>query len=253
MDLEASGGSSTSDHGTGRPDTQPRGNDRPFRGRCPDCATRGVCLIGSLPQASAGIGPAVRERTFHQGDMLSREGDLSSHFKIIKIGMVFLCRSTAAGAPRPVAVSGRGTAFGIFGFMAHPNQVSVVAASAGRYCEIATERIQSLSGNDRTFRRRLEKLYVDTVAIFARWAEAMGRGSVSARVAAALLLLTDSQRSTSITIPSHSALAELLGTTRESVARALATLEADGGVIRKSPRRCEVFPEMLRDRLAAAK
>jgi CRP-like cAMP-binding protein len=195
----------------------------------------------------------VRERTFHQGDMLTREGDVSSHFKIIKIGMVFLCRNTAGGAPRPVAVSGRGTAFGIFGYMAQPNQVSVVAASSGRYCEIATEKVRSLSGNDRTFRRRLEKIYVDTVAIFAGWAEAMGRGSVNARVAAALLLLTDSQRSTAITIPSHSALAEMLGTTRESVARALAALEAGGGVIRKSPRRCEVFPGLLRERLAAAK
>jgi CRP/FNR family cyclic AMP-dependent transcriptional regulator len=182
--------------------------------------------------------------------MLSREGDVASHFKLIKIGTVFLCRNAPEGASRPVAVSGRGTAFGIFSYLNLPNQVSVVAGSSGRYCEIAAERIQSLACNDKSFRARLEKVYVDTVGVLASWAEAIGRGSILTRVAASLLLLADNQRSTVITIPSHTALAETLGTTRESVARALAMLEASESVLRKSPRRCEIFPELLRERLA---
>ena len=253
MDVEAGGRLSASQRDDGRTDPPPRSKEAVVRGRCADCATRELCLIGSLPHASTGIGPMVRERTFHQGEMLSREGDVASHFKIIKIGMVFLCRNTAAGTPRPVAVSARGTTFGIFGYMTQPNQVSVVASSSGRYCEIAIERVESLARNDSSFRQRLQKVYVDTVAIFAAWAEAIGGGNVVTKVASSLLLLMGSQRSTAITIPSHSAMAEMLGTTRESVARALATLEADGGVIRKSPRRCEVFPGPLRERLAGAK
>ena len=219
------------------------------RGGCAHCATRPLCLIGALPQASAGIGPLVRERSFHAGEMLSREGDVASHFRLIKIGTIFLCRNASEGAPRPVAVSGRGTAFGICSYVNLPNQVSVVAGSSGRYCEIAAERIQSLARNDKSFRARLEKIYVDTLGVLASWAEAIGRGSILARVAASLLLLADNQNSTAITIPSHTALAEMLGTTRESVARALATLEASESVLRKSPRRCEIFPELLRERL----
>lgn len=237
----------------GGPQADSSSSNNNSRSRCADCATRELCLIGSLPQAHAGIGPLVRERSFHAGEMLSREGDMASHFKIVKIGSIFLCRNSAGGPARPIAISGRGSTFGIFSYLSVPNQLSVVAGSSGRYCEIAADRVQSLARNDSAFRARLEKIYVDTVSVLANWAEAIGRSSVLARVAASLLLLADSQRSASITIPSHTALAKMLGTTRESVARALATLEASAGLLRKSPRRCEIFPESLRARLAGTR
>lgn len=229
------------------PETQTGPRMPTARGRCADCATRALCIVGSLPQAAAaGLGPQMRERTFRQGDLLSRQGDRASHFKILKVGMVYLCREDIDGLTRPVAVGGRGNVFGICSFLQMPNQVTVVAATSGRYCEIATERVESLVHNDRAFRDRLGRIYAESIGHFAKWANALGRRSVPAQVGATLLLLAESQHTDSITLPPHTALAELLGTTRESVARALATLEAAGGVLRNGLRRCEIYPEVLR-------
>lgn len=230
------------------PESPPGSRPPAGRGRCADCATRPLCIVGSLPQAAAaGLGPQVRERTFRQGDLLSRQGDTASHFKILKVGMVYLCREDIDGLTRPVAVGGRGNVFGICSFLQMPNQVSVVAATSGRYCEIATERVESLVHNDRGFRDRLGRIYAESIGHFAKWANALGRRSVPAQVGASLLLLAESQRSDSLTLPPHTALAELLGTTRESVARALASLEAAGCLMRNGLRRCDLYPEAMRD------
>jgi CRP/FNR family transcriptional regulator, cyclic AMP receptor protein len=218
---------------------------------CGDCATRDRCLIGSLPQAATGLGPAVRERTFGKGEMLSRQGDKATHFRLVKLGTVFVCRGTATGAVRPVAIAGRGMVMGLCGYLRQPNQVSIVADTSGRCCELPLETIQSLASNDPNFRENLGKAYSDNFGLIARWAEAVGRRSVTAQVAASLQVLMDDQRSVNVIIPSHTALAQLLGTTRETVARSLAALEADGLLRRDGMRRCEVRPDALREWLGA--
>lgn len=218
---------------------------RAFRDPCGACATREICLIGGLPQAADNLGPLVRERSFHQGEMLSNEGELSTHFRIVKVGMLFLCRRSAQGETRPVALSERGSAYGICSYLTQPNQVSVVAASSGRCCEIPTARIEALALADKAFRDRLGTFLVDAVSRLAQWAQAIGSRGVLAQVANVLRLLAAGQRSSSIVIPSHTALAEMLGTTRESVARALASLESAGCLTRTGLRRCEIHPQPL--------
>jgi CRP-like cAMP-binding protein len=227
--------------------------ERDRRDTCGECATRDRCIMGSLPQAGAGIGPARRERPFQQGEAVTREGELSRHLRIVKVGWVFLCRTRLDGSARPVAIAGRGAMLGSFSYMRQPNPVSAVTGSSVRACEFGTEQIQSLASNDPGFRQRLEKVFCDNVGLVAAWSEATGYRTVTAQVAASVQLLAAQQRSTSVAIPSHTALASLLGTTRESVARALAGLESAGYLLRKSQGRCEVFPGPLREWLTAQK
>lgn len=223
----------------------------PPRTRCRDCATRELCLIGGLPAAVVDLGPVRRERSFSRRETLSREGELGSHFKIVKVGMVFICRASSEGVARPVAIAGPGAVFDFSSYLSQPNQVSAVAGSSGRCCEIPTDRIESLARSDKTFRERIGEVYGENFGMLAKWAEALGRRNVVAQVAASLQLLAANQHGSSVTIPSHTDLAELLGTTRESVARALATLEAAQCLRRTSLRRCEVFPGPLRQWLSA--
>lgn len=227
------------------------GKGTPPRIRCSDCATRELCLVGGRPAAAVDLGPVLRERSFSRREMLSREGELGSHFKIIKVGMVFVCRASSEGVARPVAIAGPGAVFDFSSYLSQPNQVSAVASSSGRCCEIPTDRIESLAHNDNTFRERIGKVYGNSIGILAKWAEALRGRNVVTQVAVSLQLLAADQRGSSVTIPSHTALAGLLGTTRESVARALATLEAAQCLRRRSLRRCEVFPGPLRQWLSA--
>lgn len=213
--------------------------------RCTDCATRDRCVIGSLPQAAAGFGAALRERSFAPGEVLLREGHRTSHFRIVKLGTAFICRSSHAGEMRPLAIASRGMPFGLGGFLKQPNQVSLVAASSGRYCELAVEALSTLSRSDPAFRARLDGALNDNFGLLARWAEAVGRKSVVSRVAAGMRLLAEDQKSSTVVIPSHAALARLFGTTRETVARAFASLEADGCLVRQSSRRCDLMAPRL--------
>jgi CRP/FNR family cyclic AMP-dependent transcriptional regulator len=218
--------------------------------RCSACATRSVCMIGALPQSGAGIGPAARERSFRQGEMLSREGETATHVRILKVGTAFLCRDGDAHPCRPIALVASGSVFGLFGALALPSEVSAVAASSGHFCEISRERMQSLARNHEGFHRVLHRACAAEVGALAAWAQVLGRRG-PAQVASALLLMADNQRTSRLTIPAHTALAELLGTTRESVARAFAALEAAQCLTRAARHRCEVHVEALRAWLAA--
>jgi hypothetical protein len=139
--------------------------ERDRRDTCGECATRDRCIMGSLPQAGAGIGPARRERPFQQGEAVTREGELSRHLRIVKVGWVFLCRTRLDGSARPVAIAGRGAMLGSFSYMRQPNPVSAVTGSSVRACEFGTEQIQSLASNDPGFRQRLEKVFCDNVGL----------------------------------------------------------------------------------------
>lgn len=215
------------------------------RSKVAQCATRMYCFVGSVPKAATVIGPLVLERSFQQGEMIAREGDGESVLRVIKIGTVVACRNDAGGTPRPVGFSARGTAFGIVGYLGQSNMLSVVAASSGRYCEIPADAVRLLEHDDEAFRQRLGQLYIDNMRIAVRWTAVLSRKGIAAQVTGVLQLLAEYEHSTSISIPSHTVAAQLLGTTRESLARALATLEQSGCLVRTSLRRCEIYPQSL--------
>lgn len=213
---------------------------------CANCAARWVCSIGSQPQAAAAIGPALRERSFKSGDTLVRQGEMGQHVRIVKVGTVFYCRDDTNGQPRPVALYGRGAMPGLASFAGRKHVVTVVANTSGRYCEIHVEHLQSLAQNDPGFLTRLAQAHSDNAERMAQWAAVIAHRTVVSQVAASVLLLQEVEHSTRITIPSHAALASLLGTTRESVARALTVLENEGCLTRKPARHCDVAVEPLR-------
>jgi len=217
---------------------------------CTACALRKACLVGRLPQSIHELGPLIREGRFRQGETLSREGDFSAHVRVVKAGMVLLCRRSSQGVSRPVAVARPSAVFGICSYLTQPNQVSVLAATSGRYCEIETARVLGLAKDDKAFRQQVGHCLVNAVSTLAQWAEAIGNRNVVTQVANVLRLLAASQGGTSVTLPSLTALGEMLGTTRESVARALTSLEACGCLLKSSLRRYDIHLPSLTSWLA---
>jgi DNA-binding GntR family transcriptional regulator len=70
------------------------------------------------------------------------------------------------------------------------------------------------------------------------------------QLAYVVVLLADANRTPVVELPTHSALAELLGTTRETIARALGTLQSEGGIRRLERKHCEVYRRKLLDRVS---
>lgn len=215
-------------------------------GKCVDCASYQFCIIRGLSRTDpVDAGALFKEHSFKKGEILSREGEHVNHLRVVKVGTVYLCRSGSSGRINPIAIFGQGTVVGMCSYFGQPNQVAVVAGSSGRYCEISTELMVSLARNDQKIWDQIGLVHSVTFGLLAKWAEAISRPNISGRVANSLRLLMEVHRSSTVPLPSHTALAHLLGTTRESVARALAMLEAEGCITRRGSRCCEVMQESL--------
>lgn len=211
--------------------------------RCPRCVIYHDCAFRSLPLCSPTTGCAmVQERRFTAGELLRQEGDDWGVVQVIKVGNVLASRRGPDGVSRPVALWGRGHIMGRLEPSTEPNALSCQAVSSGRVCEVRLEDVGSLPQDFRDF---MTRGYARAFALLADWAQVTRVRGVAGQVAAALVQLGRIQASTLVQLPGHLALAALLGTSRESVARALSQLERAGAVRRQGRSHCELDNERL--------
>lgn len=219
---------------------------------CSLCATRFACVASRVPtQELSAFQPLIRKKSVQRGDVLAKEGEVAGAVRVVKVGSAFGYRRGLDGRSRPVGIIGRGGSFGVYGVFGQCTPVSAVAASPARVCEIPVTTLKELSGRHRDFSDYLQKTAVDSCGRMAAWSEAMRVRGVTNQLAYSLLLLAEAQSATVVELPTHIALAELLGTTRETVARGLSALEEEGGIRRGERKKCEVVRETLLGRLNA--
>lgn len=211
-----------------------------------DCATRSNCMVGMLaPENLAIASPLVRESAFRSGDEISPEGEVASSVKIIKVGTLFGYRTGKDGRRRPIGIAGRGSVFGMYGCFGRPNQVSGVAVSAGRYCELSIRHLEEKTRWGDAFREQLIAGCIRSFGLTADWSAVMRLRTVVKQLAYTLFLLSEVQASPVVQLPTHTALAELLGTTRESVVRGLVLLEGEGCIAKLERKKCHVYGDRL--------
>lgn len=192
-------------------------------GHCRSCAIRHTCVLGQVADTErALVEPQVRQRTFHPGDALVEEGIVARDLFIIKLGTAFAYRRGLDGRSRPIGVIHRGNAVGMFGIFEYRNQASAIAMSTVRACEIPIAAVRDLREYGSKF---LLRAVTENFAAMAAWAEAMRLSGVTNQLAYGIVLLAEAAKSPVIELPSHVALAEMLGTRRETIARALNTLK----------------------------
>lgn len=208
---------------------------------CEDCAIRAACTLNRLAQGErARLEPQVRERVFHRGDVLLEEGQMATSVRVVKLGIVFGYRHGLDGRSRPIGVVNRGSALGIFGTFEMPSQARCVALTTVRACEIPVAELRAMCTCGSSLLRQVTQAVTDMFAALTAWSEAMRLPGLVNQLAYVLVLLADANNHPVVQLPSHAALAELLGTRRESIARALGLLEREGGIQRQECKRCEV-------------
>lgn len=202
--------------------------------RCPDCASRAACAVGKLPQAERErLAPLIRELSFHKGDVLQEQEQVASKLRFVKIGTVQLVRRGVDGERRVIALIGRGQALGAFALLGQPEALSGVSAAATRVCEIDVAMLHGQGLLAGRFLAELVQLQVQSFGRLADWAHMTRLRGARGRLLAALCLLAVEQGSSCIRMPSQAALAELLGATRETVARSLRALIATRDIVRR--------------------
>jgi len=220
---------------------------------CQSCAIRHECVLGRLGEAErALLEPHIRPRIFHRGDALVVEGEIASLVRILKLGTAFAYRRGLDGRSRPIGVINRGNAFGIFGMFESPNQASGIALTTIRICEIRVAALRDMSACRSQLLVQAVRAVTQNFAAMAAWSEAMRLPGLVNQLAYVVLLLADASKSSVVVLPSQSALADLLGTRRETIARALRALDCEGGIRRLERKRCEVYPSKLLMRLKQA-
>ena len=213
----------------------------PLRKGCPACACQSQCLLGQQHEAvRQRWAPHVTERPFRKGERLLEQGTAAPAFKIIKVGSALALRRGDDGVERPVGMLGGGQSLGSTALLLQPAALSCLALSAGRVCEVSVDAVLGQGLVDAPFLRSLALAYAQGSARLADWARVMRIRGVAGQLAGALLQMAALQRSTLVRLPSHTVLAALLATTRETIARTLRLLDAQQCLVRRDRWHCEI-------------
>jgi len=208
---------------------------------CQLCAARRSCLIGQLPaEQQDRLAPFQKERSFRKGQSLQGQGTEGDMLLSIKLGTVMATRQGADGRAHPVAMLGRGHMLSLFCVLGHPTELGAEALSTGRICEVPIAALRDQQIIDADFTDALYAALVRTFASLADWGQVMRLRGLQRQLVAALLLLAAEQGTRSVRLPSQTALAALLSTSRESVARTLRQLEEAGHLRRIDRWHCEL-------------
>ncbi|MDA8522240.1 Crp/Fnr family transcriptional regulator [Acidovorax sp. NCPPB 4044] len=211
------------------------------RKTCHDCSSRHQCLIGRQSDAARAPWAAmVEERRFRKGDVLQHQGETAGAVAVIKVGTALLQRAGADQVARPVAIAGCGQALGTSAVLGTPEDLTWVALMEGRLCEVPAAALLRAGGGGTEFLQSLLREEVQARARLADWSGLLRRRGVTAQLASALLQLSQLQRSTLVRLPTHTVLASLLATTRETVARSLTQLALHGAVVRHDRWHCAI-------------
>ncbi|CAM3761618.1 CRP-like cAMP-binding protein [Paracidovorax anthurii] len=213
----------------------------PDRKTCNECSSRRQCLVGRQGDASRATWAALRvERRFRKGEVLQRQGEVASSVAVVKVGTALLQRGGPDQVERPVAMAGCGQALGTGALLGTPEDLTWVAVMEGRLCEVPVEPLLRLGGGGAEFLQALLREEAQARARLADWSGLMRMRGVTAQLASALLQLAQLQRSTLVRLPTHTVLASLLATTRETIARCLAQLAQQGAVVRHDRWHCAI-------------
>lgn len=217
---------------------------------CRACATLPACILAAAqPTTLDTLEPAIASVRLRQGDRVDADGRLGRVLAIVKLGTVFIVRKGLDGASRPIGLAGRGAEFGLYRYFGQPNPVSLLAAEPVRLCEIRHDDLRQAAQADPSLASELSRRASACFSTIASWSEGMRLSGVANQLAYSLLLLAQAQGSRMLRLPTHASLADLLGTSRESIARAFATLKLEGGLVLLPGRHCEIRRETLLRRL----
>ncbi|MBV8247288.1 MAG: Crp/Fnr family transcriptional regulator [Comamonas sp.] len=213
---------------------------------CNTCARERHCLLGRLPSDVHRLWqPHITEKSFHKGELLLQQGRIATELKIIKVGTALVLRQGEDGLQRPVGLFGSAQTLGSAALLGEPAQLSCQAIAPGRACVVPIETIERLGLVDVALLQALAAGYARSQAQLADWAHIVRIRGATGQLAAALLLLARVQGSSLVRLPSHAILADLLATTRETIARSLRSLAQQDGVLRRDRWHCEIHAPAL--------
>ena len=214
---------------------------------CKHCLMQPSCPVTRIPDDQVAE-LQLKEHSFRAGDVLGTQGTTSTAIRVIKSGTAMLRRESRYGHRQAIGVFGRGMVIGSFGLMGRPDPATLIGILDGRYCELpAASLLRSGLLEDPVFLGHMSATMAHAIESHCNWYQLSSGDSVARQLAGALLHLSDLQSSLRVRLPKQAILADLLGTTRESITRAFAHLEKEGDISRCGRYYCDLdVPRLVR-------
>ncbi|WP_417622148.1 Crp/Fnr family transcriptional regulator [Parasphingorhabdus sp.] len=192
----------------------------------------GTSFVAALPdQVRRDLLARGQARQFEKGQLIQQHGDTAKEFWYVESGSVQIGRYGIDGQLTLLALLGAGDTFGDLAFLGEfPRVVDAIAGTDCTLVRIGDGELQSLLESDPAVMRVLLKAMALTVQFALNLVASSRHQSVAQRLAQALLQLCGDQGNGAEIIVSQQDLADLLGVSRVSVGKALASLQAGGMV-----------------------
>lgn len=205
--------------------------------RCEHCSTYARCVFAALTlQEREQIWSFARERSVAVGEPLEAQGVRSQTLGVVKVGLLKGMRRGPGDVDRPILLMGKGRLVGSTELSGQSATLSLVSITPTRICEVDLQAVRNIALQSPSFQNAIDRTLAAFMGCMADWSHVMRQESYLTKVCAALHLIAVEEGNPSFRIPSHSELADVLGTRRETIARQI-TLLVKKGLLSKMDRR----------------
>lgn len=184
---------------------------------------------GGLQRLEKAFSASGRQQTFDQGNYIFREGDYPHFIYRVEAGHVHLIRSHEYGRDYIIAELGAGEIFGVPSVLERsPFHYSAKVSSGGTVLQsLAIDKLVKLLNTDRSVTEALMRLLAGRVVAHGERLVNQAYDSVRRRTALVLCDLHEKYKGEAIEL-SREELAQMVGSTKESVIRSLSDFKKDG-------------------------
>jgi CRP/FNR family transcriptional regulator len=184
-----------------------------------------------LPQTVlTNIVAVMRNREFLRGEILFSEGEPGQGIWIVHKGTVKLVKTDALGREQLLKIVSPYEVFAeVVFFDDGPYPATAVAADNGRAMVLYNRDAEALISEHPSVAWHLLRVLSRRLRLAQERIRILSAADVTQKLAATLLHLSEQQNSPSLSL-SHQDLANMLGTTRETVSRVLGSMASDGSV-----------------------
>lgn len=214
--------------------------------KCVRCHAQGRCVLESFsPQSRTTLKFLLRENAVDDGGTIFQQDEPAHRLHVVKSGAILVCHRDASNRQWPLGLFGPGTALGkLAPYTEHPHVFSAVSVGHSRICSVSTQLLRTQPHIQRELTQALGASYLQFQREMAAWSVIARIPSLQDQLEQTLQQLARSQRSNLVQLPPHKVLAALLGTTRESVARALARMRGLNDLEKTGRQRVRLGPRL---------
>jgi CRP/FNR family transcriptional regulator, anaerobic regulatory protein len=201
---------------------------------CARCPIRDMALFADLEEADFElIHLPIQDIRLDPGVRLYEEGGRGDSVYTLRQGMMKLERLMPDGGRRVVRLLRPGDVAGLESLIGKTYQHSAVPLRTVRLCQIPREVVDRLNRETPRLCRQLMQRWQRAVENADSWLSSLVQGPVQNRVARLLLQLLRDSGDRPFTLLSRDDMGSILGTTKESASRAVASLKRKGVLVER--------------------